>query len=141
MHQKSSYVIASSDTDFALNSMLNGSSSQWSDGFNASRIVFHLCHLSVGTNVYTGSRLTYTQYMLACLALCICWFRVTLLWVLEIAMDCSTPDRQSHPIRVHLTFSQTQLVEVVTWQIQYVKRDKGLAYSSHNANKRQLTAC
>jgi len=36
--------------------------------------------------------------------LCIFWFRVRLLWV-----------RQSnHP------FSQTQLVEMVTWQVRYI---------------------
>jgi len=77
-------------------------------------------NLSIGTDVYTGSRPTYTQHMFACL--CICWFRVRLLWVLEIAMDCSRHDRWNHPIKVHLTFSQTQLVELVTWQVQYIKR-------------------
>jgi len=57
--------------------------------------------LSVGTDVCTGSRPTYTQHVFACL--CICWFRI-------------------RPIRVHLTFSQTQLAEMVTCQVQYLKR-------------------
>jgi len=81
----------------------------------------HTWHLNVGTDVnivYTGNRPTYTQHMFACL--CICWFRA--LWVLEITMDSSRHDGLNHPIRVHLTLRQTQLVEVVTWQVQYVKR-------------------
>ena len=121
MHQKSAYITASSDAGFRQNSMLYGSSSQWNDGFNLLRIFF-ICswHLSIGTDVYTWSKPTYMQHMLACL--CICWFRVRLLRVLDIAMDCSRYDEWSHPIRVHLTFSQTQLVEVVTWQVQYIKR-------------------
>ena len=31
--------------------------------------------------------------------LCIFWFRVRLLWVLEIAMGCSTHNRLNHPFR------------------------------------------
>ena len=97
--------------------------SQWSDGFNALRIVFYLWHLSTGTDVYTGSRHTHAQHMLICL--CIYWFRVRLLWVLvQIAMEYSRHVGSKHPIRVHLAFSQTQLVEIVTWQVQYVKRQE-----------------
>jgi len=83
-------------------------------------------HLSVGTDVYTACRPTYTQGMFA--SLCICWFKVRLLWVLEIAVDCSRHDGWNHPVRIHLTLSQAQLVEMVTWQIQYVKR-QGFRFS------------
>jgi len=43
-------------------------------------------------------------------------------WVLEIAMDCSRHNGLNHPI------SQTQLVEMVTWQAHYVKK-QGLRFS------------
>jgi len=36
------------------------------------------------------------QYMFAYLY--ICWFRVRLLWVQEIAIDCSRHDGWNHPI-------------------------------------------
>jgi len=57
--------------------------------------------------VYTGSMPAYMQHMFACLY--IWWFRLRLLWVLEIAMDCSRHSIWNH-LRVHLTFTQTQLV-------------------------------
>jgi len=53
----------------------------------------------VGTDVYAGSRPTYPLHMFVCL--CIFWFRVRLLWALEIAMECSGHDGWNHPIRVH----------------------------------------
>jgi len=37
-------------------------------------------------------------------------------------MDCSSHNKLNHPFKAHLTFSQTQLVEMVTWQVQYVKK-------------------
>ena len=57
-------------------------------------------------------------------------------------MDCSRRNGLNHPFRVHLTFSQTQLVELVMWQVQYIRnKGLGLAYCSHNASKKLLTAC
>jgi len=43
--------------------MLYGYLSRGSYGFNASRIVSYLRHLSVGTDVYIGSRPTYMQHV------------------------------------------------------------------------------
>jgi len=41
-----------------------------------------------------------------------------------------------------VTFGQTQLVEMVMWQVQYVKKQGlSLAYSSHNPSEKLLTAC
>ena len=104
---------------FVQNSMLYGSSSQWSDGFNVSRIVFYWWHWTVGTGVCTRSKPNYTQHMFVCL--CIFWFRGRPRQVLEISMECSRHEGWNHPIRVHLAFRQTQLVEMVTWQVQYVE--------------------
>ena len=118
LHQKK--CLHHSRHRFVQNSMLYILSWQYSDGFDASCIVFYLRHLSIGTDVHTGSRPTYTQHMLVCL--CIFWFRVRLLWVLEIAMECSRHDGWNYPFRVHLTFSQTQMVEMVMWKVQYVKK-------------------
>ena len=106
---------------FAQNSMLYGSSSQWSDGFNASRIFLLKTSECWHRYVCTRSKPTYTQHILA-ECLCIFWFRVRLLWVLESAMECSRHNRLNRP------FSQTQLVEMVTWQVQYVKK-QGLRFS------------
>jgi len=57
-------------------------------------------------------------------------------------MKCSRHDGWNHPIRIYFTFSQTQLVEMVTWQVQYVTR-QGFRFSlsSYNANEKLLTAC
>jgi len=49
-------------------------------------------------------------------------------------MDCSRHNGWNHPIRVHLTFDQTQLVEMVKWQVQYIKK-QGFWFSL------QLTQC
>jgi len=74
--------------------------------------------------------------------LCIFWIRVRLLWVLEIAMDCSRHNGWNHPIRIHLTFRQTQLVEMVTWQVQHVKKQRfRFTCSSHSASEKLLAAC
>jgi len=43
-------------------------------------------------------------------------------------MDCSRHNGLSDPFRVPLTFSQTQLVEMVTCQAQYVKK-QGFRFS------------
>jgi len=64
VHQKSAYVTVSSWPRFAQNLMLYGSSSRWSDDFNAS-CFFYLRHLNVGTDVFTRSKPTYTQDMSA----------------------------------------------------------------------------
>ena len=59
-------------------------------------------------------------------------------------MDCSRHNRLNHPFRENLNFNQTQLVEMVMWQVQYVKKQGtslGLSYSSHSASKKLLTAC
>jgi len=60
-----------------------------------------------------GVGLFIAEQKFACLW--ICWFRVGLLWVPEITMDCNRNDRWNHPITEHLTFSQTKLAEVVMW--------------------------
>jgi len=65
------------------------------------------------TDVYTGVGPLIRN---TCLMFVHFWFRVTLLWVLEIAMGCSRHNGSNHPFR------QTQLVEMVMWQVQYVKK-------------------
>jgi len=67
--------------------------------------------------------------------LCIFYFRVRL-WVLEIPMDCNRHNGLNHPFRIHLTLSQTQLVEMVTWQVQHIKK-QGFRFSLHFTHCKQ----
>ena len=80
-----------------------------------------------GNNIQSKSKRSdpvhhYHLYATHLCCLCIFWFRVRLLWVLEIAMDCCRHNGLNH------LFSQTQLVEMVTWQVQYVK-EQGFRFS------------
>jgi len=87
-----------------------------------------------------GVGLLIAQHMFACL--CICWFRVRLLWVLELLLTAVG------------TMDETILLEYIWPLVKHswlkwshdkhnTQRDKGLgsAYSSHKANKKMLTAC
>jgi len=117
MHKKSAYVSASSDPGLCrirCCTVLHRSEVMLL--MHCVSFFTYSWHLSVDPDVYTGIRTTYAQHMFACL--CICWIRGRVLWVLEIAMEYSRRDGWNHPITIHLTFSQTQLVKVVTWQVQ-----------------------
>jgi len=39
-------------------------------------------------------------------------------------MECNRHDGWNRPIGVHLPFSQTQLVKMVMWEVQYIKRQE-----------------
>jgi len=67
------------------------------------------------------------------------YFSVRLLWAQEIAMNCSRHNGLNHPFRVHMTFSQTRLVEMVMWQVQYVKK-QGFRFSLQFTQCKQKVA-
>ena len=68
--------------------------------------------------------------------LCIFWFRVRLLWVLEIAMEYSRHNGLNHPLVKH-SWLKWSRDKYNTWR----NKGLGLAYSSHNARKKLLTTC